>query len=178
MSDLEFLTPIAIVVSLTTALILYVFLRTPASSLLKYVLTPAALLAAIFSGYLVIGKLGYAVAIEIPKKAFLLHYNVVFEQNERKRIELWLRDGQGEVTRLHVIPWSKEAEKKLREGVEKAKKGGALVLRRGNGFDSDKPEFETDILTPEQLFRKDGEPEEEEVEIEPRKPAKPDNSRV
>ncbi len=138
-------------------LIAYVLLRTPARDPFKYLLIAALLGGSTFVAGWMAETMGYAVPVELPPKARLLGYNVVLKDSQKVGIEMWLKAGD---TRLYVIPYSKEAEKALKE--LKGKQGIPIIKgkKRGQG-QGDKPEFETDILTPNKEIPKDAEPEVE-----------------
>ncbi len=173
-----FLLPIVIVMVVVLGLVGYVFIRTPANFWLKWTLIPSLLAAALFSSSLFVSKLGYAVPMPLPEQAQVLSYNIVLEDNQKKWIELWLKEGSA--SRLFVVPYSKENEKELKDGADKAKKGGKHMLKknRPNGkkgkgkgdIEGPQPDFYSDILVPSQEITKDGVQPEPEVEEAPDHP--------
>lgn len=150
MTASEFLAPIVLVAALMAGLLGYVFIRTPASDLVKYLVVAAVLAGSTFAAQLFIGRLGYAIPLPIPQQARLIDYRVVMDGGRKSKIEIWLLEDQ---SRLHVVPYSKEAEKALKDVQKQAKeKGGVPVVR---GIEDSKQPFETDILTPEQELPKE-----------------------
>lgn len=144
----EFLAPLAVVAVLMAVLVAGMLIRAPAPGWVKFILVAVLTVGSTFSAHVVADRLGYAVPVPPPAKARILHYHVVMEKAQKARIELWLDQGR---TRLHVIPYTKQAEKELERGTEAAKRGGVLVLRD----DPKEPGLHTDILTPHQAMPKD-----------------------
>lgn len=168
----EFITPIAITGTLLAVLMGYVLIRTPMRDPLKYLLVAALVGGSAFAADVVADRLGYAVPATLPKQAVLLKHHIVMEDNQKARIELWMNDQNR--SRLYRIPYSKQAEEAIEKGIQAARKGGKLVLRRGErkegALPDDPPEFHTDILTPQMEFPKGIAPDEEDAMPPPPSP--------
>ena len=149
MNAVQYVTPVVLLFLVLALLSTYCLIRSSATTWVKYLLVLVLPLSYLFVTDIILAKLGYAVPLQLPEKAPLLHFNVVWQESRPVNIELWLQEPKE--TRLYVIPYSKESEKKLKQGQKQAKEGGGVLTLRGNrqGLDpQDLPLFETEVLVP------------------------------
>lgn len=154
MTDVFFLlAPIILILLAWSALASFVFIRSPARYLMRWMLIPGSLLAAVVFGYFCSLSLGYAVPLEPPAEFDFLGYNVVVRDNQKVAIEIWV---DGWRTRLYRIPYSKQAEEAMKEAAKKGQGGGVVHMERdeqGEGS-SQAPPYQSNILTPSDLSPK------------------------
>lgn len=116
--------PLSVMFLIWCSAMAYIMLQTKTNYYLKFILIPIMFIAGWITPTSVIPILGYAVPKELPKRFEYLGHNVIIENNKKKEIEVWLG---GEKTRLIVIPYTKDMEKKMQEGAEKKQQKGARV---------------------------------------------------
>ena len=122
------LWPIALILVFWVALSAYVFIKAPVEYYLRFLLIPTMLISSLFSVVFLYASLGYGVAKTLPEKFEYLGHNIVLDSSYKKsNIEVWVH---GKRSRLYVITYSKEAEKKLKEAQEQKKSGNAVVMSR------------------------------------------------
>ena len=149
------LWPIILVLFCWSALTVYVFIKAPVKYYLRFTLIPTLLISAIFSVAFLQSSLGYSVPIKIPNEFEYLGHNILLDKSNKKSlIEIWVNDKR---TRLHLIPYTKEAEKKLSEAFQKRKSGLPVIMKNAeqaereketedSGFELD--DYESNILLP------------------------------
>ena len=159
MSNIELFIPAIFVLTLWSAFTTFVFIKSPVEYLLRWALIPLGLIAAVAFGYFTWVAYGYSVQMPLPDSFDFLGYHVLISNNKKTAIEIWV---SGERTRLYVIPYSKDAEKKLKEAAEKKKAGGIVRMRKhknNNGMgDKDGREdypFESNLLLPPDINPKE-----------------------
>lgn len=147
------LWPIALILVFWSALSVYVFIKAPARYYLRFSLIPTMLVSSLLCVALLFVSLGYGVSMSLPPQFEYLGHNVVLDGSYKKvGIEVWVH---GKRTRLYVIKYSKEAEKKLKEAQEKKKSGAPVIMKRGSGKEDkggqdgmELDDYESNIMLP------------------------------
>lgn len=116
-----------LVLLLWGALASYVFIKSPTEYLVRWVMIPASLVAAVAFGFFVWMAFGYAVQMQLPDEFDFLGYHTVIEGNKKTAIEIWI---EAERTRLYVIPYSKDAEEKLKKAAAEKRAGNTVRMKR------------------------------------------------
>ncbi len=163
---IDYYAPI-LILAIWSALASYVFIRSPKSYLTRWVMIPASLVAAVLYGYANWASFGYAVPLGLPDQFTFLGYNTVIVANKKTSIEVWV---EAQRTRLYVIPYSKEAEKALKDAAEKKKGGGVVQMKRrkekpndpANGDKDGRADYpyESNLLLPSDINPKNDAPAE------------------
>lgn len=186
---LNSLMPIALIMLGIAATAIFVFIRSPAATLAKFLLVPASLCAAATVPMIFISLMGYAVPLAPPEKGFVLGHKVVIVGSKKKQIEVWLAHNGD--SRLYSMPYEKELEQKLEQAAKGRQQGmeGELSIKpkqKGKGktqkdSGSNSPgeyEFDLKLLTPEDIMPKHDldelrrQPPVERMPEEPEEPAK------
>lgn len=188
---LNSLMPIALVMLGIAATAIFVFIRSPAATLAKFLLVPASLCAAAAVPVMFITLMGYAVPVPPPEKGFVLGHKVVIVGSKKKQIEVWIAHNGD--SRLYSMPYEKELEQKLDQAAKGRGQGmeGELSIRpkrkdKGKGktqkdSGNDSPgeyEFDLKLLTPEDILPKHDldelrrQPPVEQMPEEPEEPKK------
>ena len=131
--------------SLTAAL--FVHLHAPGRGVVKMLVVPLALVCLIASPVLFAQLMGYSVHWPLPAQFTMLAYQPVVKAGVKTELEIWIRDGQG--TRLHRAPWTKEMEQLLKEA-QQGSKGGrqARITRKGSGQNKSDGDYELRFESP------------------------------
>lgn len=148
---LNTLLPVLLLMAGTFATVAFVFIRSNARVVAKFLLVPAAFAAAAAVPVFLIGLLGHSVPLPLPDKVVVLAHRTIIKDNKKDKIEIWIAEKDG--TRLHITPWSKPLEKQLEEianGRERGLRGQLSRVPKGNPNDSDESDFALELLTPEQ----------------------------
>jgi hypothetical protein len=160
----------------------FVFIRSPARLLAKFLMVPCALAAAASIPVIFIALMGYAVPVPPPEQGLVIAHRTVVVGSKKKTIELWLgRDGS---TRLYSMPYSQQLEKVLDEaaqGKQNGLEGQLSFKKRGNAkknnHDDSEGDYEFDLklLRPEDILPKHelDAPERLELPPTPGHPEKP-----
>jgi hypothetical protein len=175
--------PIALIMLGIACTAVFVFIRSPARTLTKFLLVPASLCAAAAVPVMFISLMGYAVPVPPPDKGFVLGHKTIIVGSKKKQLEIWIaRDGG---SRLYTMPYEKELEDKLNEaakgranGMEgqltfKRKKGGKAQKDSQNNSDGEY-EFDLKLLSPEDIMPKH---ELDELRQNPPQPQAPEPER-
>jgi hypothetical protein len=143
----------------------FVFLKSPARTITKFLLVPIAFAASAVVPLFFVLAMGYSVTIPMPEKFYLIAHKTLVVENKKAFIELWIRDEVG--TRLYKISYSKEMEQQL----ERAAKGREQGLEGKFSFKKDRKEskpgsnngsrgeWSLELLEPAQIMPKDGVPQ-------------------
>lgn len=120
-----------VVLALWSAFGAYVFLTAPKTYRTRWLMIPASLVAAALYGFVLFNVFGYAVPLELPDEFDFLAYHVVIEGSKKTAIEIWIETTG---TRLYVIPYSKQAEERLKQAAADKRAGNTVRMKRkGNG---------------------------------------------
>lgn len=161
---LESLFPIILLMVGVFSTTVFVFLRSPSSTLTKFLLVPISLVAAATIPTAFVLLMGYSVSLPPPKSFTVVAHHVTVVNNKKTRIEIWVKEK--ETTRLYSMPYNKKVEEQL----EQAEKGRAKGLeprmkkRDGStrqGTEQDDSPFHMELLSPADIHPKDGPPTEE-----------------
>ena len=149
----------------TFATVAFVFIRSNARAVAKFLLVPASFVAAAAVPALLVALLGHSVPLPLPDKTTVLAHRTIVKDNKKDKIEIWIAEKDS--TRLHVIPWTKPMEKMLEEAAKGRANGLRSLLNRKHGRqlnpnNADETDFALELLTPEQINPKG--PNGEEVD--------------
>ena len=130
--------PLAAILVVMAGFSAWVFLHSKRSYLLRWLLVPASLAAALCSAQIYDLRLGFAAPAELPARFVYLGHHIVVKNGEKVAIEVW---AQTRETRLYRLPYSKPLEQSLQAGSEKGRKGrGPVVMhRRGKEGEGEQP---------------------------------------
>lgn len=149
--DVIAFAPLVVVLLLLLSFAAWVFIHSPKSYLLRWLLVPMVFVAAAFSAYAYGLRLGYAAPTTLPTKFVYLGHHIVVVQGEKVGIEVW---AQTRNTRLYRIPFSQGAEKAMDAAKVKGKRGSVVMTKEGEQKEGKGDPYESNIVLPEDIDRK------------------------
>lgn len=124
----------------------WVFIHARVSYLLRWVLIPAALVAAFCSAQIYDLRLGYAAPAPLPTKFVYLGHHVVVLNGEKTAVEVW---AQTRNTRLYRLPYSRGLETSMDKAQTLTDSGKTVVVHRNKpGVEADTKPYESNIVLP------------------------------
>jgi hypothetical protein len=151
--------PIIVAMIITLGLTVFVFLKANTSNFLKFFLVPIAFAVAIFTPWCFFNMLGYSYPNNLPAEFVYVHHKTLVKGGKKENIEVWLVEGNGQRTRLHLIPYEKNTERQLEEAKARTQQGNRVKfgLKKngkadGTANDSDEYPYSMSIKAPSDLL--------------------------
>jgi len=146
--------PLALGLLLIAGFGAWVFMHSPRSYLLRWLLIPTVFIVAVLSARVYDLRLGYAVPEALPEKFVYLGHHVVIGHGKKVGIEVWAQVGS---TRLYRLAYSKPLEEAMEKAKEQGGKGPVVMHKRGqkrsgsNGEGEEAEPFESNIVLPSEI---------------------------
>lgn len=131
-SAIKQLLPIFLFSLATVSIVLFVLIKMPGSSLLKFIAVPAALSGVVLMPAVFYANLGYSIAAQFPDDSEFIAYKNVAVNGRKQYVELWVRESSG--NRLYRVEWTAALEEQLRAAEAGQQQGAVVSLKKKAGL--------------------------------------------